>query len=117
MGRTEKGRPTVLQEDIFRLWVQGLCTKDICQQLECSDETVRSVKKNETYKKLFYERQRDQVIELIPIAIRRLKDILHDPDAKEDAQIKAVKEVFDRARLNELTDDPDKEIKITVSYE
>ena len=102
--------------DILDLWVQGLSTREICSKLNCSDETVRLVRKNEELKKIYYDRQREQVIELIPLAIKRLREILRDDEVQATAQIAAVREVFERAHL-ELTDNIDKEIKITVSYE
>lgn len=117
MGKQIKGKPTVLQMDILDLWVRGLSTKEICGKLDCSDETVRLVKKNEELKKIYYDRQREQVIELIPLAIKRLKNILNDDEVQPNAQIAAVREVFERSHLSELTDSTDSEIKITVSYE
>lgn len=110
-------RLTALQLDIVGAWVAGLSTKEIADKLECSVETVRLAKKNEELKQIYYDRQREQIIELIPLAIKRLKNILRDDDVQATAQIAAVKEVFERSHLKELTDNTDKEIKITVSYE
>jgi len=110
-------KTTALQLDIVERWVQGMSTRDICEELKCSAETVRLVKKREDLKEIFYARQREQVIDLIPLAIRRLKDILRDPDTQATAAVGAIKEVFERAHLSELTDNADREIKITVTYE
>jgi orotate phosphoribosyltransferase-like protein len=112
-----KGNPTVLQLNIVDLWVQGFSTKEICDKLQCSDETVRLVRKNDELKQIYFDRQREQVIDLIPLAVKRLKNILRDDDVQATAQIAAVREVFERAHLSELTDKTDNEIKITVSYE
>jgi uncharacterized protein YjcR len=113
----QKGTMTVLQFDIVELWVQGLSAKDISAQLNCSVETVRAVKKNEEYKKMYYDRQREQVIDLIPLAIKRLKNLLGDDDVQASVAIAAIKETLDRANLGALMDNSDKDIKIVVSYE
>ena len=110
-------KPTVLQMDIVENWVAGLTNKEIAEKLDCSTETVRLAKKNDTLKHIYFDRQREQIIELIPLAIKRLRNILRDDDVQATAQIAAVREVFERAHLSELTDNADKEIKITVSYE
>ena len=110
-------RTTALQLDILDLWVQGWTTSAICDELKCSAETVRLVKKREDLKQMFFERQREQVIDLIPLAVKRLRDIIRDPDTQATAAVGAIKEVFERAHLSELTDNADKEIKITVTYE
>jgi orotate phosphoribosyltransferase-like protein len=112
-----KKNPTVLQMDIVGLWVMGLSTREIANKLDCSDETVRLVKKNDDLKQIYYDRQREQVIDLIPLAVKRLRTILRDDEVQATAQIAAVREVFERARLTELTENADNEIKITVSYE
>lgn len=117
MAKQTKGQPTVLQQDILDLWVQGVSNKEIAERLNCSVESVRNVKKNDDYKQQFYERQAAQIIELIPLAVKRLRDMLKDDDVQASVQIAAIKEVFDRAHLSELTDSTDNEIKITVSYE
>ena len=107
----------MLQLNIVKLWADGLSNSEIAEKLACSTETVRSVKKNAELKQLYYERQRDQIVELIPLAIKRLKNILRDDEVQATAQIAAIREVFERSHLKELMDNTDKEIKITVSYE
>ena len=109
--------PTVLQMDIVGLWASGLSTKDIAEKLNCSTETVRGVKKNDDLRQIFYERQSEQIIELVPFAIKRLRHILRDEETQASVAIAAIKEVFDRAHLTELTKTGDSEIKITVAYE
>jgi len=112
-----KKQPTVLQMDIVGLWANGVNNKGIAETLNCSEETIRKVKKDEELKKIYYERQREQIVELLPIAIKRLRDILRDDCIQATAQIAAIREVFERSHLKELMDNTDKEIKITVSYE
>ena len=113
----DKNRLTALQLDIVDLWVRGLTSREIADKLECSPETVRLTKKRDDIKQIFYNRQREQIIELMPLAVKRLKNILEDGSVQATAQIAAIKEVFERSHFNELTDNSDREIKITVSYE
>ena len=114
MGKEPK---TALHGNIIKLWADGLSNSQIATQLGCSTESVRSVKKNPDYKKLYYERQHEQIVELIPCAISRLRSILKDDTVQATAQIAAVREVFERSHLSELMDNTDKEIKVTVTYE
>ena len=114
---SEKKQPTALQGNIIKLWADGLSNAEIATQLNCSTESVRSVKKNPDFKKMYIERQHRQIVELVPFAIKRLRRILTDDTVQATAQIAAVREVFERAHLTELTNNTDKEIKITVSYE
>jgi len=114
---SEKKQPTALQGNIIKLWADGLSNAEIAAHLACSTESVRTVKKNPDFKKLYYERQHEQIVELVPLAVQRLRSILKDDKVQATAQIAAVREVFERAHLTELTDNTDKEIKITVSYE
>lgn len=90
---------------------------DIAAQLGCSVETVRSVKANDVFKRQFYEQQNAQIVELIPVAVKRLADMIKDDSVQASVHISAVKEVLDRAHLTDLLDNTDKNIKITVSYE
>jgi len=115
MPKQIKGRPTVLQMDILDLWVQGYKPREIADQLNCSLEVIRLVKNNESYKKLFAERQRGQIIDLVPLAVKRLRAILQDDAVLPSAQIQAIREVFERANIGELTSNS--EIKISVSYD
>jgi len=108
---------TTLQMDIVDLWIKGMSTREIADRLDCSMETVRLAKKREDLKQMFYDRQREQIVELIPLAVKRLRGILEDSSVQATAQIAAVKEVFERAHLSELTDGANKEIKISVSYD
>jgi DNA replication protein DnaD len=108
---------TKLQLDILDLWVRGLSTREISEQLQCSRETVRLCKKDEKLKQIFFDRQREQIIELVPFAIQRLRHILRDDSVQPSVQISAVREVLERAGLSEITDKVDKDIKIMVSYE
>ena len=113
----DKKQPTALQGNIIKLWADGLSNSEIAAKLACSTESVRSVKKNPDFKKLYYERQHEQIVELVPLAINRLRSILKDDSVQATAQIAAVREVLDRSHLSELMNNTDKEIKITVSYE
>jgi DNA-binding CsgD family transcriptional regulator len=108
---------TALQGNIIQLWANGLSNAEIAAQLGCSTESVRSVKKNPDYKKLYYERQHEQIVELIPLAVTRLRSILRDDTVQATAAIAAVREVLDRSHLSELMDNTEKEIRITVNYE
>ena len=117
MNITEKKQPTVLQGNIIKLWADGLSNSEIAAQLACSTESVRSVKKNPDFKKLYFERQHEQIVELVPLAIKRLRTILKDDSVQATAQIAAVREVMERSHLGELMDNTDKEIRITVAYE
>ena len=109
--------PTVLQMDIIDKWAQGFKEEDICALLKCSRETVRSVKKSEQLRKIFYERQNAQIVELLPLAVQRLKGLLESNRTQATVLIAAIREVFDRSHLTELMDNTDKDIKITVTYE
>ena len=117
MARANGKNVTVLNMDIIELWAQGIPAAEIAIKLNCSVETVNATKKNEVYKKLFYERQNAQIVELIPLAVKRLTDMLKDDSVQASVQIAAIKEVFDRAHLTELLNTDNKDIKITVSYE
>jgi len=117
MSKAKGENPTVLQMNILDLWAQGHSNDSIASALNCSVETIRSVKKSEPLKKIFYERQNAQIVDVLPIAIKRLITILRDDDVQAAVHIAAVKEVFDRAHLTELTQIGDKEIKISVTYE
>ena len=117
MARASGKQPTVLQMDIIELWAAGVPGADIAAQLGCSVETVNATKKNDTYKRLFYERQNAQIVELLPLAVRRLTEMLKDDTVQAAVQIAAIREVFDRAHLTELLDAGNKDIKITVTYE
>jgi uncharacterized protein (DUF433 family) len=117
MARAKGKVVTVLNMDIIELWAAGMSNTDISKKLDCSIETVRAVKANNEYKRLFFERQNAQIIELLPLAVKRLSDMLTDDTVQASVQIAAIKEVFDRAHLTELLDAGNKDIKITVSYE
>ena len=117
MATASGKNPTVLQMNIIDLWAQGWKENEIAIRLECSKETVRSVKKNETFKKMFYERQNTQIVELLPLAVQRLKNLLEAKNTQGTVLIAAVREVLERSHLSELMDTTDKEIKITVTYE
>jgi len=103
--------------DIIDLWAQGVSAADTAERLKCSVDTVRSVRNNAEYKRIFYERQNAQIVELLPLAVRRLTDMLKDDSVQAAVQIAAIREVFDRAHLTELLDAGNKDIKITVTYE
>jgi hypothetical protein len=117
MAKDKKTNPTVLQLDIVGLWVQGLSTREIADTLNCTPEHVRQVKKNDEFKQIFFERQREAVTELIPFAIKRLKNIIRDDEVSPATHIQAAREIFSMAHLDELTDKPDNEIKVVVVYE
>lgn len=110
-------QPTVLQMDIIENWAAGLSAKEIAGKLNCSEETVKNTKKIESLRKIYYERQSSQIVELIPLAIKRLTGILKDDNTQAAVQIAAIREVLDRSHLSELMDVTDKDIKITVTYE
>jgi hypothetical protein len=107
---------TVLNMDIIELWVQGVSASDTAERLNCSLETVRAVRNNDEFKRIFYERQNAQIVELLPLAVKRLRDMLTGEKVQDSVVIAAIKETFDRAHLTELLD-TGKDIKITVSYE
>jgi len=115
--RASGKQPTVLHMDIIELWAQGVSNKEIAARLKCSTETVIATKQNEVYKKMFYERQNAQIVELVPLAIKRLTEMLKDDRVQASVQIAAIKEVFDRAHLTELLDVGNKDVRITVTYE
>jgi DNA replication protein DnaD len=115
MSKKEK-EPTLLQQRIVEMWANGVKNSDIAAELGCSIETVRLVKKNPDLKKNFYERQRENIVGLVPMAINRLKNILQDDKTQASVVIAAIKETLDRANLNEVLDAGDKEIKISIEY-
>ncbi|MDR1754261.1 MAG: LuxR C-terminal-related transcriptional regulator [Eubacterium sp.] len=113
----DKQPKTALHGEIINLWVSGLSNAGIAAQLGCSTETIRNVKKNPDYKQTYFEKQREQITELIPLAVKRLRDILTSNKHNGSTHIAAVREVLERSHLTELTANPDKEIKVTINYE
>jgi IS30 family transposase len=107
---------TVLQLRIMELWADGHSVASIASALDCSEETVKNAKKLESVKQAYYERQNAQITELLPMAVKRLRDILRDDDIQASVQIAAIKEVFDRTHLDKLYENVDKEIKISIEY-
>jgi len=112
-----KKQPTALQGNIIKLWADGLPNAEIADKLSCSTESVRTVKKTPEFKQMYFEIQRNQITELVPTAIKELKKVLQSDKVQATAKIAAIREVFERAHFNELTNTGEKEITITVSYE
>lgn len=117
MAKATGKNPTVLQMDIIDLWTQGQSNEEIALRLNCSVQTVKDTKKIDSLKQIFYERQNAQIEELLPLAIKRLTNLLKDDKQMGTVHIAAVREVLDRSHLKELMDNSNKDIKITVTYE
>jgi hypothetical protein len=110
-------RGTALQMDIVELMVQGKGRKEIADTLNCGVRTVDDVKADKGLKQLYYERCNQQIEELLPLALRRLKGILTDDKQQGSVHVAAVREVLDRSHLKELLDVTDKQINVVISYE
>jgi hypothetical protein len=110
-------RPTNLQIDIIHGLAAGMSTKEICAELSCSSETVRLVKNNPELKEIYQKRCYDQFGELVPLAYKRLKDLLNCETTQGSVVIAACREVFEISKVKELADNTDKQINIKVSYE
>jgi len=114
---SEKKQPTALQANIIKLWADGLQSKEIAAKLSCSLESVRVVRKTPEFKELCNERRREQVFDGVPLAIKRLLDILRDDSQQGSVHIAAAREILERSQLFKDVGNIDKEIKVTVSYE
>jgi hypothetical protein len=112
-----KGTPTNLQMDIISGLAAGMTSKEICAELSCSSESVRLVKNNPELKALYQKRCFEQFGDLVPLAYRRLKDLLNDESTQGSVVIAACREVFEISKVKELADNTDTQINIKVSYE
>ncbi|MDR1754220.1 MAG: hypothetical protein LBR74_04855 [Eubacterium sp.] len=110
-------QPTALQAQIIKLWADGLSSSAIAAHLSCSTESVRLVKKNSDFRKRFFELQRENVAELLPLAISRIKKILQDDDASAAVHASAARDVLERFNVREKDDTAESNINIKVSYE
>ena len=110
-------RGTALQMEIVSRMVQGMGRQEIAKDLGCSLKTVDDTKGDPALKRLYYEKCNEQIEQLLPLALQRLRDILTDNNQQGSVHVAAVREVLDRSHLKELIDATDKEIKVIVSYE
>ena len=113
---TEKKTPTALQAQIIRLWADGMKSAEIAAKLSCSIESVRLVRKTPIFKEMCNERRREQVFDGVPLAIKRLLDILRDDSQKGSDHIAAAREILERSRLFDSMDAANKEVKINIEY-
>lgn len=114
-----KKRITSLQLEILQEWANGLKNKEIAEKLECSVEAVVKAKADPDIKKMFYEKQNEQIEELLPLAVKTLGDLLKNPKTMATVKIAAIREVFDRSHLKELLADDEKDhnINLNIKYE
>ena len=110
-------RGTVKQIQVLELLVQGFSRKEIADKIGCSVKTVDAVKGDPELRQIYYQRCNDQVEQLLPLALRRLKDIITDDKQQGSVHIAAIKEILERSHLRELTDDSNKPINVVISYE
>lgn len=110
-------RGTALQMNVIELLVQGKSRKDIAAELGCSVKTVDETKGDPELKRLYYEKCNDQIEQLLPLALQRLRGILADDGQQGSVHVAAIREVLDRSHLKDLLDAKDNEIKVVVSYE
>lgn len=110
-------RGTALQMNIVEALAGGKSRKEIAADLKCSLKTVDDVKADPDLRQLYYQKCNDQIEQLLPLALRRLKDILDNDKAQGSVHIAAIKEVLDRSHLKELTNAGDNKIKVVFSYE
>lgn len=110
-------RGTALQMNIIQLLVEGKSRQEITEILGCCLKSIDDAKADPELKRIYYERCNDQIEQLVPTAIRRLKGILEDDTQQGSVHVAAVREVLDRSHLKELLDATDTEIKVVVSYE
>lgn len=108
---------TKLQMDIVELLAQGLTRHEIAEQLGCSVGTVSDVRNDPDLKQKYYELCNQQVEQLVPLALKRLKEILENDKANGSVHVAAVREVLDRSHMKELLDATEKKIEVIVSYE
>lgn len=110
-------RTTVQQMNIIQLWVEGKSRKEIADTVGCSLKTVDNTKGDPELKRLYYERCSEQIESLVPVAIKRLRKILHDDKQQGSVHVAALREVLDRSKLKELVNYDNKDITINISYE
>lgn len=108
---------TALQLNIIELLAEGKSRQEIAEILGCSVQSVSNAKNDDKLKQLYYEKCNDKVEALVPVAIKRLADILADDTQQGSVHVAAVREVLDRSHLKELLDVATKEVKVIVSYE
>lgn len=115
----EKDQPqlTELQANILSLWAGGIKPAVIAEQLKCSRNTVYSIMRRKETRKLFYQAQAEGIRDLVPLAIKRLKDVLEDKKTPAPTVVTAAREVLDRARVNEQAGLVENEISVTVVYQ
>lgn len=108
---------TALQMNVIKLLVEGKSRSEIAKELGCCLKTVDDVKADKDLRQLYYQQCNDAVESLVPLAIRRLKNILENDKQQGSVHIAAVKTVLEQSHLKELLDTTDKNVNITISYE
>lgn len=112
-----KRRFTALQLEIIEKLTDGLSQAATAEQLGCSPKTVCSVYNDPDIKVLYFQRCADKVQGLVPVAIKRLADILADDEVQPSVHIAAVREVLDRANLEQFIEEKKAEpIKVEIEY-
>lgn len=114
MSKT-KGKPTLLQKKIIEYLVNGWKPKDIAIELDCNPVTVYKTKTIPELRQYYNEQCNDKLKDLLPIALKRLQELLEDNTQQGSVHIACIKEILDRSKISELTD-TQKNYNVVVSY-
>jgi len=107
---------TNLQKSVLECVNQGMSTKEIAKQLECSESTVGHVRANKKLNAVHESSTYDTIRQIIPKAIIEMEKIINNPDAGFDAKIAASKQIIELSKISESIL-PKDDIEIRVIYE
>jgi len=97
---------TIPQLKSIELILQGKTAKQICDELEITPSTLRAWKKNDDFQLAIRDTRREIIYanrqnftRLLPIAFKRLEDVLKDEDIRAADTIRAIQVVFQGSAL------------------
>ena len=92
-----------LEEELLEAGVEGLSGDG-----DLTEEVARD---------LYFEEISAEVLTLLPVALRRLREILENDDEKGTVYMAAIREVFDLSNIAENIEGDEKEIRVEIVYE
>jgi len=99
----EKDSKSERYDTILALTMEGQTAKQIDTKLNLAPGTAKRMKSSKAFKDALKEEYVVCLQDLIPIAFRRLSEILSDPDENAQTQLHAMKELFDLTGIRDNT--------------
>ena len=96
---------TELQKNVLDCLTRGYTTKEIAEECNCSESSVKQIRANRELRKLYNDMCYESVRNMMPKIIQELERIISDPNVVDSTRLAAIKQILEIGRGDDKKDE------------